>query len=375
MPTLAFPMDGQNFTELPDFNETQDSNVTAESIAWRPLWQVITLGFLLSIVVLVTVSGNLLVIVTVLTQKRLQYPTNFFILSLAVTDFLLGSFVLPLSAVNTLHSKWPFGPVFCNIYMSTDVMLSTVSILNLFAISIDRYSAVTSPLSYQRRVSSRLVWKVCAAIWTFSFLLAFIPIHLGWNTMDGSVQNYNDPSQCLFELNKVYVLVDSLGTYFGPLIVMCCVYLKVLIITKRQVQEINKLQKAGYARGMLRSEESRHQRMASDTKATITLSSLVLAFAICWIPYFAIFTAKPFISTPINVHLDLFVLWLGYVNSLINPFLYAYYNSAFRDAFARVLCRTCITPPRSDVSYMAATYKTSFGDQSEMSALNGRLPT
>lgn len=67
--------------------------------------------------------------------------------------------------------------------------------------------------------------------------------------------------------------------------------------------------------------------LASDRKATLTLATLVLCFAVCWIPYFVLFTIKPFVKLNINVHLDLFCLWLGYVNSTINPFLYGFYNS------------------------------------------------
>ena len=144
------------------------------------------------------------------------------------------------------------------------------------------------------------------------------------------------------------------------------------------------------ARGMMNGDEkNKHNNMASDTKATITLSTVVLAFAVCWIPYFTLFTVKPFISKPINDHVDLFTLWLGYVNSLINPFLYAYYNTAFRTAFARILCGACGPCARSarlrsnknqaSKGYLAPKFKTSQmtdntdnGTVAEMSQLNGK---
>ena len=339
----------------------------------RGLVELVILGVLLGTIILMTILGNLLVMLAVLTNKKLQCPTNYFILSLATTDFCLGCVVLPFSALNTLSSHWPLGYVFCNIFTSTDVMLCTVSILNLFAISLDRYFAVTAPMRYQGRITRRLVYRTCACIWVFSFIMAYIPIHLGWNTLDGTVQNVQSPQFCLFGLNKVYVLLISIGTYFAPLIVMCGVYMRILLITKRQVMEINKLNKAGQATVMLSPGESRRQlKLASDTKATITLASLVLAFAICWVPYFTLFTAKPFITISINIHVDLLVLWLGYINSMINPFLYAYYNSTFREAFARILCKPCATRNRHRSRLKARHLTSTFTDSSEMSALNGR---
>ena len=343
--------------------------------SFRYLWEMILLGLLLGLITLVIILGNLLVMVTVVTNHRLHNPTNYFILNLATADACLGLIVLPFSTLTTVQPVWPLGPEFCNVYIATDVTLCTVSILTLFAISIDRYFAVTVPLQYQRKVSSRLVWKVCAGIWGFSAVMAYLPIHLGWNSMDGKIQNYDHPKACEFKLNKGYVLFVSLATYFAPLICMCCVYMKVLFITKKQVSEINKLSVGGPAKSMLGNENKRQRQLVSDTKATITLASLVLAFAICWIPYFSLFTAKPFIDTSINLHLDLTALWLGYVNSLINPFLYAYYNSAFRDAFVRILCRGC--KERNVLSYSgnspySARKMTSYTDTSEMSVLNGR---
>ena len=341
---------------------------------YKHLWEIVIVGILLGLITLVTILGNLLVMVTVVTNHRLHNPTNYFILNLATADACLGLIVLPFSTLTTIWPVWPLGPEFCNVYIATDVTLCTVSILTLFAISVDRYFAVTVPLQYQRKVSSRLVWKVCAGIWGFSAVMAYLPIHLGWNTMDGKIQNYDNPTSCLFNLNKGYALFVSLATYFAPLICMCGVYMKVLFITKKQVNEINKLSVGGPAKSMLGNENKRQRQLVSDTKATITLASLVLAFAICWIPYFSLFTAKPFIDTEINVHLDLTALWLGYVNSLINPFLYAYYNSAFRDAFVRILCRGCRdrNVMFSGDSPYSKRKPTLYTDTSELSVLNGR---
>ncbi|ELU08307.1 hypothetical protein CAPTEDRAFT_195094 [Capitella teleta] len=324
----------------------------------RSTVEVVVIGSILGLISVATILGNLLVCVTITTNRKLRNYTNYFILSLATTDLLLGLLVLPFSAVNTLSGHWPLGAIFCNIYNSFDVMFCTVSILTLFVISLDRYFAVNMPLRYQTRMSFKQVWKINASIWIFSLIMAFLPIHLGWNSPDGRVQNMERPESCVFELNRPYVLLISVGTYFGPLVIMCGVYLKVLQITRKQVKEINRLSKAGsgLAKAMLALEENgeglagtsskhKHQlkqkhhkehKIVSDRKATVTLASVVIAFAICWIPYFILFTVKAFLSDPVNIHFDLFTLWLGYVNSSVNPFLYAFYNSSFREAFKKM---------------------------------------
>jgi hypothetical protein len=117
--------------------------------------ETVVLAASLGLLIFLTVAGNALVCATIIANKKLHTVTNCFLLSLATTDLLLGAAVMPLSAVATVSGRhWPFGPIVCNLYTSGDVMLCTVSILTLFAISIDRYVAVTSPLWYQVSVAN-----------------------------------------------------------------------------------------------------------------------------------------------------------------------------------------------------------------------------
>ncbi|NXA02976.1 HRH2 protein, partial [Sapayoa aenigma] len=98
------------------------------------------------------------------------------IVSLAITDLLLGLLVLPFSAFYELAKEWPFGSTLCNIYTSLDVMLCTASILNLFMISLDRYFAVTAPLRYCQLVTPPRVAGGLVVIWTVSLMVSFLPI-------------------------------------------------------------------------------------------------------------------------------------------------------------------------------------------------------
>ena len=171
------------------------------------LIEMISVGVVLGLIDLTTVLGNLLVCVTIASVRRLHSVTNFLIFSLAVCDLLLGCLVLPFSVLNTiLPDAWPLGSIFCNLFVSTDVMLCTVSILTLLVISLDRYLAIVMPFRYCRYTACR--WRYCSIlsiVWLFSFAMAFVPIHFGWNTETGLVQNFDNPDRCEFKANAAYV--------------------------------------------------------------------------------------------------------------------------------------------------------------------------
>lgn len=199
--------------------------------------------FLVSFIVL-TIGGNVMVCLAMRLSRRLRRIANCFVVSLAVTDLLLGLLVLPLSAVLELRDgKWPLGGALCNIYISMDVFLCTASILTLLAISVDRYMAISAPLAYTRRVTPLRVTLALTAIWALSLTVSFVPIHMGWNTADYEVQHLDwgirdedkEGRYCQFEWNNNYVLIYAIGTFYLPLLLMCGMYLCIFRVAQEQV--------------------------------------------------------------------------------------------------------------------------------------------
>lgn len=294
----------------------------------------VALAVTLSALILLTVCGNILICLAVYVTRRLRNVTNCFIVSLAVTDFLLGVLVLPFSTLYQVTGDWPLGGHFCNIYVSLDVMLCTASILNLFAISLDRYFAVTSPLRYPMLVLPWRVGAILAAIWLVSVGVSFVPIHLGWNTRDLSVQNIREGDSnrdCRFELNPTYAVVDALATFYLPLVAMCWSYYRVFRIARAQAKRIISTQR-GLKTGVTALTLREH-------KATVTLAVVLGAFVVCWFPYFTFFTVMGIRKeeNPPRTAQSV-VLWLGYANSALNPILYATLNRDFRSAYFKLLC-------------------------------------
>ncbi|XP_028451997.1 histamine receptor H2b [Perca flavescens] len=293
--------------------------------------------------IILTIGGNVLVCLAVGLSRRLWRIANCFVVSLAVTDLLLGLLVLPFSATLELRSgKWPLGGALCNIYVSLDVMLCTSSILTLLAISVDRYLAISAPLSYSRRVTPLRVTLAMIAIWALSLAVSFVPIHLGWNTADYRVQHLdwgigeedNEGHYCQFEWNNNYVLIYAFSSFYLPLLLMCGMYLCIFRVAREQVRRI-RAATPSFARAASTAA------VAREHKATVTLAAVLGAFVICWFPYFTFFICMGVKkkTNPPNT-LNSVLLWLGYFNSALNPILYPAFNRDFRRAYGELLrCR------------------------------------
>ncbi|TMS39933.1 hypothetical protein L596_006381 [Steinernema carpocapsae] len=143
-----------------------------ELSAMTPLW--VAIGF--GMVNLIVVCGNVFVLYVIISQKSMHTTTNFIVLSLTLSDFLLGVLILPFSIYQEYASSWLLGPVWCEIWLTLDVWLSTASIYNLLAISFDRYMAVRQPLKYRFISSTKMTRITIALVWSISGLLAFPPL-------------------------------------------------------------------------------------------------------------------------------------------------------------------------------------------------------
>ncbi|KAI7791833.1 dopamine receptor D4 related sequence isoform X1 [Triplophysa rosa] len=168
--------------------------------------------------ILIIILGNVLVCLSVLTERSLKTATNYFIVSLAVADLLLAVLVLPLYVYSEfLGGIWTLSMYICDALMTMDVMLCTASILNLCAISVDRYIAVVVPLKYNRNQFSIRQLALITATWVLSLVVAS-PVIFGLNQVPN-----RDPHVCKLEDNQ-FVVYSSICSFFVPCPVMLLLY-------------------------------------------------------------------------------------------------------------------------------------------------------
>ncbi|XP_037389796.1 D(3) dopamine receptor isoform X2 [Pygocentrus nattereri] len=188
-------------------------------------------AMLYSLLILAIVFGNVLVCLAVLRERSLQTTTNYLVVSLAVADLLVASLVMPWAVyLEVVGGAWLFSRLYCNIFVTLDVMMCTASILNLCAISIDRYTAVVMPVLYNTTHSSRKrVSVMIATVWVLAFAVS-CPLLFGFNTTD-------DPLVCSIS-NPDFVIYSSVVSFYLPFVVTLLVYVRIYIFLRRRRKKI-----------------------------------------------------------------------------------------------------------------------------------------
>ena len=398
------------------------------------------LGVLLAMFSFITVLGNILVITAVVKEVYLRTVTNYLIVSLAIADVMVGGIVMPFGISYELTNYvWYYGPEWCDLWHSFDVLGSTASILNLCIISLDRYWAITDPIAYPSRMSPCRVSILIAFVWFCSAGISF-PAIAWWKavTPPGLPSN-----QCVFTEDSAYLIFSSLVSFYFPTIVMIFVYIQIYRAARNQRKSIKtgtkvltsnrlfgpsgvmtlRIHRGGMAKlrtqppapeatpfqSKSESDEEepsttqsttetpihciqqetnnengvhnhntehnnhtnhsnhdnhnnqrpmkfitkrlRHlalskrlSKLAKEQKAAKTLGIVVGVFIICWLPFFAVnvligicgtnCVANPEVIMPIFT-------WLGYINSGVNPIIYALSMRDFRRAFGRIIFYCC----------------------------------
>lgn len=112
------------------------------------------------LVALVAVIGNAMVIHVFRRDRRLRRRTNYYIVSLATADFLVGLLGIPFAILASVGL--PRNLHACLFTVSLLVMLCTISIFCLVAVSVDRYWAILHPMCYSRNVRTKTaIGKFC----------------------------------------------------------------------------------------------------------------------------------------------------------------------------------------------------------------------
>jgi allatostatin receptor len=318
-------------------------NITA-SPEHDPNWEVerlvrIVVPTIFGVIVALGLLGNLLVILVVLSDKHMRSTTNILILMLALADLLFIVLCVPFTAASYALPVWPFGTVWCKIVQYLIYVTAYFSVYTLVLMSLDRYLAVVHAV---RSISIRTefnTWMAVLVTWTL-ILAVHVPLlfqygiyyydHQGeQRSICTNLQEFEDPHN-----GKVFFSCFLAFGYVLPLGIVSCLY---GLMLKRLLY--------GVVPGGNQSQES----IRAKKRVTRMVIIVVIIFAVCWLPIQIILTLQKFNVYPLQqVHfigLQMASNCLAYMNSCVNPFLYAFLSENFRRSFRKFLC--CGPPPNA----------------------------
>nr|AAK52473.1 allatostatin receptor [Periplaneta americana] len=294
----------------------------------------IVVPLLFGLIVLVGLFGNALVVLVVAANQQMRSTTNLLIINLAVADLLFIVFCVPFTATDYVLPFWPFGDIWCKIVQYLIVVTAYASVYTLVLMSLDRFLAVVHPITSMSIRTERNAIAAIAVTWVV-ILLASVPVYLSHGEVTYTYSSA-EHTACVFleadPINRpdgynkpVFQIIFFATSYVTPLALICGLYLWLLVRLWR-----------GAAPGGHVSAESRRGKK----RVTRMVVVVVAIFAVCWFPIQLILVLKSvdkYEITNTSVMIQIVSHVLAYMNSCVNPILYAFLSDHFRKAFRKVI--------------------------------------
>ena len=327
-----------------------------------------------SIICVLTFTEQIIVLLVVWNDKRLQSPSCHYMVSLATADLLLSALPMPAWTFFTTLGHWPESPILCDLWNSSDHSLCLVSVYTIVFLVFERYRSIKEPLRYMANLTSKRMKMWLMAIWVMGSIVG---------TTFGLTGRYFSDSEytgtlhgCIFYHTKRPALAI---TYLIIVLVLPLMIISVIHILIYQILRKNRLSmgiRRTYGSGNKENKDSRRVTMETngepastritnsseklhegtkpalrkknskslsteqekDKKALLTIALLLGSFAICWLPVALILVTERIIPGMIHPRWFVVTYWLCYINSMLNPFCYAAGNPHFRSTLKNI-CR------------------------------------
>lgn len=311
-----------------------------------------------------SVTGNTLVILTVILFQRLKTVPNIFIANLAACDLVTTISSIPFDLPAEELGYWPYGEFMCKILWPLATFSSTSAVFTLLAISADRYGALLHPLNFRYKITRRkCVFVICfvyflAAVVVLPYLVflkLFPPEKPGLMPQCGE----DWPEMGLRKSYTVFLFVIQYGI---PLIAMSYIYVRLGCLLQQNTRharemslenkplqpphrKISQLSTNSGSSAASQYRSSLQRRKEQNDRTVKMFFVIVLIFVIFMLPNQILWLLYDFgNSQELNDHIDLVAFIcraFTYTNSVLNATVYGACNISFRRAFKAIMYCKC----------------------------------
>ncbi|XP_030630324.1 muscarinic acetylcholine receptor M3 [Chanos chanos] len=227
----------------------QSANMSGSHNVYDPLgghkiWQVVLIVFLTGLLSLVTIIGNILVLVSFKVNKQLKTVNNYYLLSLAYADLIIGVLSMNLYTTYIIMGKWALGNWACDLWLAIDYVASNASVMNLLVISFDRYFSVTRPLTYRAKRTTKRAMTMIGLAWSISFVL-WAPAILFWQFFVGKRTVPEGECFIQFLSEPIITFCTAIAAFYLPVTIMTVLYWRIYKETENRSKDLAGLRGSG----------------------------------------------------------------------------------------------------------------------------------
>ena len=298
--------------------------------------QTTTFTVLYCLTILMSLTGNVLLIFIVTRKVDVRTLTAFLFVNMAVADLLVTLIVMPVS-VEWLYTDgiqtWlpgTLGRVTCTLVYYSSYVTLAASIFSLSIMSVDRYLGVVYPL--RRFPGFRQTKVLTVTIW-LSAMIFSIPVAVTWRLEEFKLWDMYTCTPNFLILGKFgmrgFYTYLFLLMYLIPLLLISSLY----ILVGRTLWLRN-------LPGRQLSNQGQQRNEMTKRKVVRTLVIITAIFAVCWLPtqcYHLVLAFRSDIYDKIPPYVIILCLWLAHANSAVNPWLYMVLSENFRKALCDVV--------------------------------------
>lgn len=296
----------------------------------------------------VGIVGNATLLRIICQNRTMRNGPNALIASLALGDLIYISIDIPINVYKLLAMQWPFadspfGLFLCKLFPFLQKASVGITVLNLCALSVDRYRAVASWSRIQGTGVPTVTAVEIVLIWLLSVFLA-IPEAVGFDMVNFDYKNVTIRT-CMLQPRTSFMTFyrDAkdwwlFGFYFCVPLLCSAVFYGLMTCEMLRHQK-----------GSLRISLSEHLKQRREVAKAVFC--LVLIFALCWFPLHLSRLLKRTVYKPNDVHrcellnfllvLDYFSINMATINSCINPIILFFVSKKFKNCFKSCLCCWC----------------------------------
>lgn len=287
-----------------------------------------------AILILINITsfvGNVLVALTMYKSRRLRTTSDIYIFALAVADLMWSTFVMPMTTIALLTGKWNFSEAVCEFQASIDYFVLYSSPVTMGLAALNRYMRIVKSKHYHKVFSLRKSRMFLAVSWLLLAMYIIIARSTTWQR---------------FEFVSDYALCTTIFSTKKSALIHYCITIPVffampfffIIFSYLHVYKVITQHNRNVFPGF--HNRTNQARLAiQEIRISRALFFVTAVFVVCWLPTWVIALVKR-LQPAVKLHRSwkLVPVFLPFLSSAINPFIYAGNNPTFRSEFKRLFC-------------------------------------